>query len=330
MSRNTSPSVDTSSSKPGKSDWSEDEAADKEREKRLRDRLRKWEKGDAALQDELPTLSATPDEGESNARLKSGVVVIGGPGGMMGLPPFLESAFANRSSDNRDGPSDSETTRFFRTSILVPSVRSLTQERACRVARRHEINELTMRMGVGAVGGVLETVFTREKDPESSPREEETGKGSRNTASRDTDEAKMWDDWGKRVEVWTTVKQIADRAVGSMVAANSNRPKSDKSTLEPTAIPWSIVHSAWSAHRSSRDLRKAWMKESSGKTIREQDEDEDEDDDDIEEEDEDDVLERIKNDPDLDQHEQRLLSCIVDTGTFAIMLSFHPLPDLSI
>lgn len=330
MSRNTSSSVDTSISKPGKSDWGEDEAADKEREKRLRDRLRKWEKGDAALQDELPTLSATPDEGESNTRLKSGVVVIGGPGGMMGLPPFLESAFANRSSENRDGLPDMETTRFFRTSILVPSVRSLTQERACRVARRHEINELTMRMGVGAVGGVLDTVFAREKDSELSPREEEIDKGSRNPASRDTDEAKMWDDWGKRVEVWTTVKQIADRAVGSVVVANSNRPKSDKSTLEPTTIPWSIVHSAWSAHRSSRDLRKAWMKESSGKTTREQDEEDDEDEDGMEEEDEDDVLERIKNDPDLDQHEQRLLSCIVDTGTFTVMLCFHPLPDLGL
>jgi hypothetical protein len=316
MSRNLSSSVGTSGSKPGKSDWGEDEAADKEREKRLRDRLRKWEKGDAALHDELPMLSAAP-EGDSSARPKSGVVLIGGPGGMTGLPPFLESAFASRSSENRDGP-DSETTRFFRTSILVPAMRSLIQERASRVARRREINELTIRMGIGAVGGILDP---KSLGAESEPtHRQEADAEPTSSVIPDSDEPKMWDDWGKRIEVWTNVKQIADRAVGSMVAAKASPTTSDKSTLEPTAIPWSAVYHAWSAQRSSRDLRKAWMKESLGKTVREQDEDEDEESDGVEEDD-DDIVERIKHDPELDQHEQKLLPCIVDAGNFIIIIS---------
>ena len=327
MSRNPSSSVGSSGSKPGRSDWGEDEVAEKEREKRLRDRLRKWEKGDAALQDELPMLSATADEGVSNGRPKAGVVVIGGPRGMTGLPPFLESALVSRSSDSRDGSPDSETTRFFRTSILVPSVRSLPHERGCRVARRREINELTMRMGVGAVGGVLDEKVTQDIYSESTFQQEETVEDPTNTVTPHSDEARMWEDWGKRVEVWTTVKQVADRAVGCMVAANPSWPKSDKSTLEPTAIPWSAVHRAWGAQRSSRDLRKAWMKESSGKTTREQDEDEDEHDEDDMKEDDNDILERIKQDPELEQHEQRLLPCIVDAGMFSTIIYLLKISD---
>ena len=314
-SRNPSSSMGTSGSKHGRSDWSEGEAADKEREKRLRERLRKWEKGDAALQDELPLLSATADESEIAAGQKSGIVVIGGLGGMTGFP-VLESALANRPLQNRDGSSD--ISRFFRTSVLVPSVRSLASERDCRVARRREINELAMRMGVGAVGGVLDADFGQEIDSEATPLQE-TDKDQTSTNLRQIDEAEMWDDWGKRVEVWTTVKQIADRAVGCMVETNSIRPKSDKLTLEPTAIPWSAVHQAWSAQRSSGDLRKTWMKESSCRTIREQDGEED-DHDDMDKEDDSDILERIKQDPELDQHEQKLLPCIVDAGKFSVVI----------
>ena len=36
---------------------------------------------------------------------------------------------------------------------------------------------------------------------------------------------------------------------------------------------------------------------------------------DVEDESADELLERIKQDPELEQHEQRLLPCIVDTGT---------------
>lgn len=298
-------------SKTSKSDWGEDEAADKEREKRLRDRLRKWERGDAALHDELPMLSTFSDENEGSGRPKGGVVVIGGAGGLSGLPPFLESAFGNRTGDNRDESIDSANTRFFRTSILVPNVRSSPQERNCRVARRREINELTMRMGVGAIGGNLDQRIESSQDVETT---EETNDDGNDAVARDDSKENMWDDWGKKVEVWMTVRQIADRAVGSVFATNSSQIKTEKPTLEPTVIPWSAVYRAWSAQRSSRDLRQAWMKESSGKLVRELDEEDDENED-VEEDNTDEVLERIKQDPELEQHEQRLLPCIVDAGT---------------
>jgi hypothetical protein len=70
------------------------------------------------------------------------------------------------------------------------------------------------------------------------------------------------------------------------------------------------------------------MKESSEKTIREQDEEEDEDDD-IEEEDDDDVLERIKRGPGLEDHEQRLLPCIIDAGMSSIVIYLCPHLDQS-
>lgn len=189
---------------------------------------------------------------------------------------------------------------------------------------------LTMRMGVGAVGGVLDQTIALENNSDSTTLQEETTKDPNSTVIRESDEAKMWDEWGKRVEVWTIVKQIADRAVGSMVAANSSQPKSDKSTLEPTAIPWSTVYRAWSAQRSSRDLRKAWMKESSGKTLREQDEEDDEDEDDMEKENDSDILERIKQDPSLEQHEQKLLPCIVDAASMPTSFSQVHLPPHTI
>lgn len=296
------------SPKAGKSEWAEDEVAEKAREKRLRDRLRKWEKGDPALYDEFPTLLDS-EEGESDSR-RPEIIVIGGGngggggGGMPGFPPML-SAGIPRGSSNR--PDELEpSSAFFRASVLVPSVRSLADERATRVARRREINELTMRMGVGAVGGIL---------ADESPLDEPEGQSEVKGDPIQSDQEQMWDDWAKRVEVWSNVRQIADRAVGSIMSASKPTSRSAKLTLEPTSVPWRAVHGAWVAHRSVRDLRKGWLKEASplNRFAREHDEDEE-----VEQretqEDVDEVVERIKNDSEIDSHEQRLLSCIVDAG----------------
>ena len=304
MNQNQSPSAARRGSRSGKSNWGEDDVADKERERRLREKLRKWEKGDVALYDELPTLAAEED-GDHSGGPRSGVVVIGGPNG---LPPFLESAMASR-SENQTGSSEPDGSRFFRTSVLVPNIRSPEEERACRVGRRREINELTMRMGVGAVGGVLEGAPQLDEEIPSPGRDSEG-----TFESADNRRPQMWDEWGKRVEDWSTVRQIADRAVGSMVAANSVQSNAEKSPLASTAVPWSAIHRAWGAQWSSRDLRKAWMKESNVKVVQEEKDDDNEGEDDMEDESADELLERIKQDPELEQHEQRLLPCIVDTG----------------
>ena len=86
----------------------------------------------------------------------------------------------------------------------------------------------------------------------------------------------------------------------------------DKEILAPTQIPWSIVQNSWLAQKTIGDRRKLWVKEvapSAG----------------VDEEDQaneaqveiDEVVERVKNDNDLDAHEQRLLPCIVDSGVLS-------------
>jgi hypothetical protein len=279
-------------------DWGEDDIAERAREKRLKERLRRWEKGgDPALLEDLPTLSARPDEpeGENGHR---GVVIVGGSP----VPPMLESLIAQRMANAGGAPEGEVATPFFRASVLVPGVRLQAEERLCRTSRRREINELAMRMGVGAVGGVLERAEAGEVRGE-----EEHQEGSQED---------IWDDWSNRLEAWASVRQIADRAVGSVVSSPGLSQK--KPGLEPTPVPWAAVRHAWSAQRSSRDLRKTLMRESVVKIVKQKDAEEDHEDAEGEEaeaeEKVDEVVERVRQDPDLEQHEQRLLSCIVDPG----------------
>ncbi|KDQ60701.1 hypothetical protein JAAARDRAFT_125437 [Jaapia argillacea MUCL 33604] len=294
-----------------KSDWSEDESADKARERRLRMRLKKWEKGDASLHDELPRLSLVGEDNDAStgSRGQPDVVVLGAPGGVPGFPAGLGSMIAGQGG-GRGLPSERDmNTRYFRTSIVVPAVRSLTDERACRIARRREINELTMRMAVGVVGGVLEKM---EDIPEPQLSVKESSDDGKDVLVAEvTEGVKMWEAWGQRIEDWSTVMQVADRAVGIVVTETAPNSKS-KPSLDSTAVPWSVIHRSWASRKASRDVRKAWMKEASENVVREQDE---EDGDEEEDEGLDEVIERVKRDPDLDSHEQRLLGCIVNAAS---------------
>jgi hypothetical protein len=298
-----------SGSKIGNLGWSEDETDQRVREKRLRDRLKKWEKGDNSLLDELPKLSSNSEDSVDSQH--PDIVFIGGSNPISSLPLPFGPGLTSRASISRRGSSDPEAnSRFFRTSILVPNVRSLTQERSCRVERRQEINELAMRMGVGAIGGVL---GQRERTVGSSFNSQGKDRGAE-LLHQGSDEERMWEDWGRRVEVWANVRQIADRAVGNVIAAGAISNVSSKVTLDPTAVPWSIVHHAWATLQSSSNLRKAWAKVSSAKTSGEQEEHGQQEEHESPMSYADSVVEGVKQDPDLDPHEQRLLPCIVDPG----------------
>ncbi|KAH7915013.1 hypothetical protein BJ138DRAFT_1123072 [Hygrophoropsis aurantiaca] len=323
MMRRKAPSSGTvAPPRAGALDWGEDDSAGREREKRLKERLRKWEKGDAMILADMPTLSTKGEESDGNNGQRSGVVVLGGPGpSPIGFPPGLESMLG--APESRGNPDVESTSPFFRSSILVPSVRSLIRESVCRTGRRREINELTMRMGVGAVGGTLE-----KSDHSKHAAMREAGVSlPADSSGKEHDD--MWHEWSNRIEVWEGVKQIADRAVGSVVSAlEPGQP----SGLEPTTVSWSAVHHAWAAKRSSRDVRKSWMKDSTAKISREKDaeEERDEDEDEADASTVDETLESIKQDPDLDQHEQRLLSCIVDTTSMSTTFSQVHLPPHTI
>jgi len=138
----------------------------------------------------------------------------------------------------------------------------------------------------------------------------------------------MWDEWGQRVEVWSSVKEIADRAVGSVVASLSestpSQPLGIGFSLEPTPVPWSAVENAWTSHRNSRKTRREWVEESGAKAGEEKEVEKEEA---KEEVPVDEVIERIKRDNTLDPHEQRLLGCIVDPGlwifTFFVIFFFN-------
>jgi ATPase family associated with various cellular activities (AAA) len=310
MSRNSSTAHIAAEPKTGRSDWGEGEAPEKTREKRLRDRLKKWEKGDAALLDEFPKLYTT-QEGET-VDDKPEIIFIGGNQGKPAFTPLINAGMTG----TYNGRPETETeASFFRASILVPSMRSTAEERAVRVARRREINELTMRMGVGAAGGILEhqSALTIHADPA-------TDISDHSDTALQSDHLRMWEDWGNKVEVWPNVRGIADRAIGNTLSVGGNL---EKATLNSTEVPWSAVHKAWASHRSSNDLRKSWLRDASSphSIIREHDKNED-----IDEEEQqakpDEVIEKIKHDSDLDAHEQRLLPCIVDSGTSATGLFY--------
>lgn len=304
-------------SRPGKYDWGEEDNAEKAREWRLRERLRKWERGDHALQSELPKFFTGPlAEEDSNSPGQPNVVFFGGPGGGGGNPltsflsPLL-GAGGFRPNLQSGGSSSPMSSGFLRTSILVPDSRSLSHEKASRIGRRREINELTMRMAIGEVGGLLEnhsaaSVFSASSESVPSSSEHLGPEDSANAA-------KMWDDWGNKIEVWTTVKQTADQTVGRVISSSS--PDSVRSLLSSTPVSWTHVCGAWADQRASHDLRKAWIQQSSNKPAGEDPQDKDQDN----EADRpvDDIVEAVKHDPYLDPHEQRLLGCIVDSGKFA-------------
>lgn len=295
----------TAGMRAGKAEYGETEAAEKARERRLRERLRRWERGDPSLHDELPRLFSSNEVEERDSG--SGVVFMGDhrPSNLSGgLPSMLAQALGGRLASRSNSPEDDKPARFFRTSVIVPGVRSVISEKSCRVSRRREINELTMRMGVASVGGFLPPLEATPDDVQYLDGEVEPDPSAR----------RVWEDWGRTVEVWSSIRRIADRAVGKVISANTDDPSGlwHKPSLDSVPVDWDNVYEAWTVHKASRDMRKAWIQHSSGKPVVEPGDDDatqrvaaaqiDE------------VIERVKRDPELDQHEQRLLPCIVDTG----------------
>ncbi|KAG6333127.1 hypothetical protein ID866_5967 [Astraeus odoratus] len=268
--------------------------------------------------------------------------------------------------------------RFFRASVVLPSTRDAGIERQCRMARRREMNELAMRMGVGGVGGMLEEcgrdaaavegahsgditaaksivedssedVASAQSDTEpdntrASAVSSETSKHDPEAPSTTSyqlpEEHEMWADWSTRVEPWSSIRQIADRAVGSVVATQPSSAGGSSPGLEPTAVPWSAIHRAWAAQRSSHELRRAWTKDARVRITRgpQQEDGIEEDAEEIEgEEGEegagkyvDEVVEAVKQDKDLDPHEQRLLGCIVDSASLSTTFAHVHLPQHTI
>ncbi|KAL1745608.1 hypothetical protein HDZ31DRAFT_36000 [Schizophyllum fasciatum] len=314
--------------------FGEDEQAEKAREKRLRRRLQLWERNDAAFHHDIPKLSANID-GDEVPQQKVEVVMLG-PEQSFGQNPAISSVHNSLMSSGGMGGSPGvpplarmtgqDTVPFYRTSTVVPSVRSTADERKYRVARRQEINELTMRMGVGA----SHAAPTPADEPTDQPAQAPPPDAAQAPTPRDFPQDafdKMRAEWGNRLELWSEVRHVADRAVGSVLATAPGVPRR-RSTLEPTPVPWSAVVHAWAAARNTRALRRAWAKAcAGGKAAREADEADAAAD---AEESADEIIERVRSDADLDAHEQRLLPTIVSSASMPTSFDQVHLPTHTI
>ncbi|KAI6005522.1 AAA-domain-containing protein [Pisolithus albus] len=341
--------VSPSASSQTPSEWGEDDHATHAREKRLRQRLRRWEHGgDSALLEDVSRLLAANPMGASGT-----VSTQSSPFSQSSPSPFAMSPYPSSEGDPSrpigEGGDNSAASaggaptfgRFFRASVVLPSVRDVGVERQCRMARRREVNELAMRMGVGGIGGVLEedTGATRysegaavedhvEENDDLGEREEkvdsiqsdakpDTRSSScapeshlegvpTGTSSQPPEEHEMWADWSTCVEPW---------AVGSVVAA---QPPASSPLYAPGLEPTACIM------RSSRSLRKTWTKDARKEDGEELDGEEAEE---GRERVVDEVVEAIKQDKDLDPHEERLLGCIVDPN---VMVKLIELSQVSI
>ncbi|KIY50937.1 AAA-domain-containing protein [Fistulina hepatica ATCC 64428] len=293
--------------------YEEDEASEASRERRLRHRLRQWERRDSSLFDCLPSLADDSDH-------KAEVIFLGSPFGQNANDP-------QSSAPSQRGAGMSETEEFFRTSVVVPIVRSPTSERAQRMKRRREINELTMRMAIGRIGGFLEpgNPVIPQRSEADTPMEKEADDKSVDASNLPNAPHRMLEEWGDRIEPWTTVGQIADHATGIAIASTP-----DEGLQFPirTQVSWTAVYRAWAAYNSAEQFRKAWIRgvnQNASKTAQPEVEEEE-----LEEEaQEDEVVARVKAEK-LDPHESRLLHTIVRSASMPTSFSQVHLPDRTI
>jgi hypothetical protein len=277
MSRNASSSETAQGGKPENlDDWNESETAELAREERLNKKVKMWDKDSDTILDEVPRLSTKQKGGDS--LLKPDIVVIGGPSN---VSPLLGMPVRFGIWDP-----DGENSQFFRLCIVVPNTAPFPQLRDTRINRRREINELIVRMELGAAGGVLESMPAELAFKNVAP-------ASENSPSNPL--KNMWEEWGNEIETWTSVRTISDRAMGSVMALH--HLSGERATLDSIVVPWTAVQAAW---------------ESSQKAVEAPDEQEDPSNAELGN---DKVIEGVKNDSNLDPHEQRLISCIVDPST---------------
>lgn len=301
--------------KPSKADYGESEEANQAREARLINRLRRWQRGDSALYDEIPRLStsSSPAEQSSGSDGQPEVIVMDGGEGLSdfsSIADVLKSRLnkAVNNSPPSSGSSETSDDPFFRISVLVPSLRQPEREKECRVSRRREINELTMRMAVSAVGGTLDKL-----NPISdSPKVAEEPSADQAETVPESPAKKVWDSWGNKIDLWSAVRQVADRAVGTVLA----QPRLGLDSLNAIPVPWSAVFHAWDGQNRQRHSRKSWIEQSIEKDAQEE---EGEGEKKERKEPVDEVVQQVKKeaeDGELDQYQQRLVQCIVDPGRY--------------
>ncbi|KAG8809356.1 hypothetical protein FRC17_003481 [Serendipita sp. 399] len=307
-------------------EWDESPAAQRARDKRLHERLNNWEKHDASVfHAELPNLQ--PAAGETGAQRNQGkglmslfVAIPDGGGGLPSIAP------GNPDEDT----SRERSTEHSRLTVILPRMRDVGEEVNTRMQRRLDMNKVNMRTAVGSIGGDLSS------NDELRP---ELFNGSVVDSTIPELHA-MVADWSQRVETWQRTKVIADRAMGSFVSEERSITKDKSSTtLDFTPVPWEAIAKSWDLERTSRSNRKALLsvftkpttkQSQEGESTKPEEEEEADEEDDFETSQVEELLEQLRRDPTLDQHEQRLLGCIVNPRDLSTTFEQVHLPAVTI
>ncbi|BEI80182.1 hypothetical protein CcaverHIS002_0107110 [Cutaneotrichosporon cavernicola] len=211
--------------------------------------------------------------------------------------PILDMLMG-RNKKNKDG-SMSESI-VWKTLAIVPSVRDTTLEQHERTRRRRALNAAIMMRAVGQLGATLEEPLSMLEAPDSTPPR---GRQRRLQRLKEPDP-----EWSELVIAWKDAVDLASTAVGK--AAISAEKESDKLVLkwkdiqEARAIAYDHerqVTDTVSQYLAASDIAHAKMRQKQAKTDTPADP----------------VVETLKKSKDLNKHEKRLLSCIVDQQKLA-------------
>lgn len=293
-------------------------AVEKAREKRLKARLSNWSRGLTNFYDELPSLLARDlTVEESPTRAPFSFVVMMSPTPRKRMQASVKTQLPVRSrvmSGNQgilpDGVAAAGRDQsYFRASFLLPSKRSIDMEQRCRAGRRAVTNELLLRMAVGAAGGTID-------GPNALP---EVAVGYNDVQSK-------WDNWIRSDHSWVTIRTVADRALASTLSDVEDRSAFAAPPQNLSPVPWSALHRALLQLEGVSQLRQAWPRnqDNVSSSLRRQGDMQETDeviqdrssvsnaaDDNLRHDLIEQAIERVKEDESLNEHERRLLACIV-------------------
>lgn len=301
--------------------WTENDR--RSRERRLRERLRRWQKGHEGLLEDMPLFvpMASFSNGQTVGRRAPEISL----GGNVIAIPFGRPAGDGPSGDSPTMPAEG----YFRVVGLVPSSRNESLERHGRMAKRLKSNELALKLAVSESGGLLtghpEASFQSAASLiEASPTAVTDGQSQGSSGSSAITLAEhsvprplsFVDSCLLTLKSWKELKAVADAVVGAVLSTSASERglQALDSSIEPTTVTWEQVSRSVESSAESNSLKNAWVERTSD--TRDLDDNITAGAEDLPESalEVDEIVEAVRKDPDLDVYEQRLLGCIVDRG----------------
>jgi hypothetical protein len=304
--------------------WAENDR--RSRERRLRERLRKWQKGHEGLLEDMPPFvpMASFANGQTVGRRAPAPPEISLGGNVIAIP-FGRPVGDGPSGDSPTMPAEG----YFRVVGLVPRSRNEPLERHGRMAKRLKSNELALKLAVSEAGGSLighpeasfqSAVSSIEASPTAvtdSQIQGSSGNSAITVAEHSVPRPLSFvDSCLLTLKSWKELKAVADAVVGAVLSTSASERglQALDSSIESTTVTWEQVSRSVESSAESNRLKNAWVERTSG--TRDLDDNITTGAADIPEPalEVDEVVEAVRKDPDLDVHEQRLLGCIVDRG----------------